>query len=55
MPKNVKIDTGDDVRDNIIKKLVEILQTPLDVSHQYEVETKEKAVQVAIEIEAILK
>jgi hypothetical protein len=51
LPKNVKIDTGDDARDNIIKKLVEILQTSLDPTNPYEVETKEKAVQVAIEIE----
>jgi len=35
--------------------MVEILQTPLDITNQYEIETKEKAVQVAMEIESVLK
>mmetsp|Transcript_41188 Transcript_41188/g.39694 ORF Transcript_41188/g.39694 Transcript_41188/m.39694 type:complete len:215 (+) Transcript_41188:254-898(+) len=53
----VKVSTrylvGDDVRDTLRKKFIEILQTPVDTD-KYDEETNEKAIDIAIKIEELL-
>jgi transcription elongation factor S-II len=54
IPKDFHYKTGTDTRDNITKKLIEILQTPCDLRVSYTQENKVNACQVAKDIEKVL-